>query len=288
MAIRPFVDRPSPRETLPIGGACTGQRVAVPVVARDADAAVDQTRLAMSVATGNDGCVHIVDPSGDRDPLYVDTTSEREDETLERVRAFCDTEEIDSGMLSGRRTTRRVTGYVREHEVDTLVLPGGLDGGSLGSRRHNRLAMAAPCDVISINGQGRYRDFASMLVPTAGGPHAGLAIDVAARVAESLDAWIDILHVLPEDPDEATVEAAEDQLTAAADRIGRPGTVNPWFLRSDDPADTIIEQSTYYGLTVIGAPTSSRLRRFVYGSTSREIRREAESVVIAARTPENE
>lgn len=285
MAIRPFVNRSSGGEQLLIEGACEGQHVAVPLIAPEEQTAIDQMRLAVAVAAGDDGEVHFIDPSGHHETHVIDTTTTNEADVLAHVREWCESSELPSGVLSGRVMTRRIVSTIENRDIDTAVLPGDLGRGALGRRRHKRIASALPCDVVSINGEGRYREFASILVPTAGGPHTGLAIDVATRIANSLDAWIDVLHVLPEEADEALLESAESHLAEATNRIGRPDTVNPWLLRSDDPADTIIEQSAYYGLTVIGAPTSSRLTRFVHGSTSQEIREEAESVVIAARTP---
>lgn len=285
MAIRPFVDRSPILAEHPIDENATGRSVGVPVVST-ARSTIDQVRVAGFLATGSTGSVHVFDPSSDLGPIFVDDTPMDMADAIERIDDWQDDSGRRPGVLSGRRTTQRIFSYVRERDVDTLVLPSQLGTGPLGRRRHDRLTASAPCDVVSVNGEGRSDDFASILVPTAGGPYAGLAIDVAVRIATATDAYIDLLHVLPEGADEAEEQAANERLADISDRIGRPKTVNPWVLRSDYPADTIVEQSAYYGLTVIGAPTSGRLKRFFHGSTSREIRREANSLVIAVRTPE--
>ena len=55
------------------------------------------------------------------------------------------------------------------------------------------------------------------------------------------------------------------------------------MLEADDVAEAIIEQSNYYPLTVLGAPTKGRLRQFVLGSTTQDIRADAQSVVLVGR-----
>lgn len=285
MAIRPFVDRSPILADHPIDENATGRSVAVPIVT-SVESTIDQVHLATALASGKSGDIHIFDPSSDPDSIYVQDAPVDVAAAIEGIQAWDTDRPNRTGVLSGRRTANGIFEYVREREMDTLVLPHEIGSGPLGRRRHDRLTASAPCDVVSINGEGRYEDFASILVPTAGGPYAGIAVDVAVRIATEAGAYIDLLHVLPEEADEAEEEAAHDRLAEVSERIGRPETVNPWVLRSNYPADAIVEQSAYYGLTIIGAPTSGRLKRFFHGSTSREIRREADSLVVAVRTPE--
>lgn len=282
MAIRPLLGRSSSREVARVDAEFAGSDVLVPLVGGDDAVHVDQARVAIALANTGDGRIHVVDPLGDRGVACLDATAGPE-EVLEYIDAHS-IGATQSGVLSGRRSNRRILEYVEDSSVDALVVPGQVGPGALGRRRHDRLAAAAPCEVISVGGAGRFRDFASILLPVAEGPHTKVATAVAGRIAAALDAWIDVLHVLPDGVDDDRRDAAMERLESLGDRIGRPNTVNPWILEADDPAETIVEQSTYYGLTVIGAPSSGRLRRFFHGSTSREIRREADSLVIAART----
>lgn len=55
------------------------------------------------------------------------------------------------------------------------------------------------------------------------------------------------------------------------------------MLEADDVANVIIDQSEYYPLTVLGAPTKGRLRQFVFGSTAQDIRAGAQSAVLVGR-----
>lgn len=275
MDIRPLFGRSSSHQLENIDLDLAGGDVALPVIEGDVSVHIDHADIAMSLADEN---IHLIDPVGQVDHTRIDASA-GDDEARAAVRAASN----DAiGILSGRRATRNVIDYVRTHGIDTLVLPRQFGRGPLGRRRHDRIAELAPCEVISVGGDGRFRAFASILVPVAAGPHTGLAAAVAGHIADECDAWIDILHVLPSDTTEMEREEAKERLTTIGERVGPANTVNPWVLAADDPAGAIIEQSAYYGLTVIGAPTSGRLKRFFHGSTSHEIRREADSLVIAA------
>jgi nucleotide-binding universal stress UspA family protein len=123
----------------------------------------------------------------------------------------------------------------------------------------------------------------SILLPVAGGPHSGLATDVARQIAAECEAWVDVLHVVPETATARQRQRGRGYLETARQRLTRPEQTTTRLLEADDVADAIVEQSAYYELTVIGAPTTGRLRRFIFGSTNRRIRGSARSVVLSAR-----
>lgn len=280
-----------PGQMVHIGGRLTGERALVPLLTVDEASVCDQVEFAITLARATGGSLRVmdsIDPDADADRTISSTADREETEALLSWaigRQDARQPDTSGGVLAARRAERRVREHVQTGTYDTLILPGGRGDGPLSRRRLERLARRAPCNVVSVNGEAGFRNFASLLLPIANGPHSGLATDVAAAMAEQLEAYVDILHVLPPDASEEERRAAEERTEVAVERIGRPETANPWLLESKDPARTIVEQSAYYGLTVIGAPTAGLLHRFVYGSTSRSIRDRAESVVLAARTP---
>ena len=97
------------------------------------------------------------------------------------------------------------------------------------------------------------------------------------------DAWVDILHIVPPRATDRRRERATECVDTIYDRIGRPDRTTTWVLEGESPADAIVEQSEYYGLTVLGAPTKGRLREFIAGSTSRTVRHGARSAVVSVR-----
>ncbi|MCO8244167.1 universal stress protein [Haladaptatus sp. AB643] len=152
---------------------------------------------------------------------------------------------------------------------------------SLGRSVSTRVGGSVDCDVVSVGGTHTSRDVSSILVPVAGGPHSGRAVDTARCLAEKHGAWVELLHVVPESGDERLLADAERYVTAANERLDEFEGVDEWILEADDAAEAIIDQSQYYDVTVIGAPQKHRLREFVFGSTTEDVRSSAHSTVIS-------
>jgi nucleotide-binding universal stress UspA family protein len=149
-----------------------------------------------------------------------------------------------------------------------------------------RVGGRVDCDVISVGGNRLSPDVSSILVPVAGGPHSGLAVDMARYLAEKHGAWLELLHVVPSSGDERAHADANRYVTAASERLGEFPTVDKWILEADDAADAIIDQSQYYDVTVLGAPQKNRLREFVFGSTTEDVRSSAYSTVVSVERPD--
>jgi nucleotide-binding universal stress UspA family protein len=149
-----------------------------------------------------------------------------------------------------------------------------------------RVGGGVDCDVISVGGKHLSPDVSSILVPVAGGPHSGLAVDVARKLAEKHGAWVELLHIVPDSGDERAHADANRYITAASERLGEFATVDEWILEADDAADAIVEQSQYYDVTVLGAPQKNRLREFVFGSTTADVRSSAYSTVVSVERPD--
>lgn len=271
-----------------MAGDLDGEGILVPLLSPEVPAVTDQIEVATSLARSTGGAVHVVNPvsAADRIPMESRHRVTDDDEqllewSLQQTSAL--TAHVEGRFLYGRSLVKRVLGTVDANDVDTLVLPGRSPGGRLRRDVTERIAAHADCDVLVVNGQSGYDPVASILLPVAGGPHSGLAADIARRIAEDCEAWIDVLHVVDENASPRERDAAEELVEAAHDRIARSGKTSRWVLEAADVEAAIIEQSQYYGLTVIGAPTKGRLRRFVHGSTNRSVRENASSVVLSAR-----
>lgn len=271
-----------------IAGDLDGDDVLVPLLTEEVPTIRDQLRVAASLAAPSHAALHVANPIGisDRPPIQSrdELTAGDEQRLLEWA-----VEQVSTPASTGRRalSTHRLASNlvraVRAADVDTLVVPSGSAVGQLRRGLVDRLARYADCDVITVNGRQGYGPVPSILLAVADGPHSGLATDVAGRIAADCDAWVDVLHVVDEDPSDDRRQRANARVEAAARRIDRSASTTTWVLEAGDAAEAIIEQSAYYGLTVVGAPTRGRLRRFIWGSTNRAIRSEARSVVISAR-----
>ena len=142
----------------------------------------------------------------------------------------------------------------------------------------------------------------SVLVAVGPGPHTGATVDVAREIAAATDAWLELFHVVPSDaaladagPDEdatgtavAASDASDDDyaaagerlLDAAEDRLGGFDRADRWLVEDRTAAGAIVEQSAYYDLVVVGAPTTGTVGRFVFGSTTDTVMGDARVPVV--------
>lgn len=134
----------------------------------------------------------------------------------------------------------------------------------------------------------------SILVAVGAGPHAGATVDVAREIADATGAWLELFHVVPSDEalvdgdatavDDADtdeyVAAGDRLLSAARDRLGDFDRVDRWLVEDRTAAGAIVEQSPYYDLVVVGAPTTGTVGRFVFGSTTDTVIDDAEVPVV--------
>lgn len=273
-----------------IEGHLEGEQILAPLLTPAVPAVTDQLRLAASLTRTTEATLHVLKPVRTPEQSSMafgpEITDEEERDLLEW--AVRHTPESETGGSAGFFSTRSfVNGILhatRRNDIDTLVLPNGSDAGILRRGLTDRLALHAACDVVTVNGRRGYDGVPSILLAVAGGPHSGLAADVAGRVASDCGAWIDIVHVVDETAPANQQRRAEALVEATFQRIGRADTTTTWVLEAADVAEAIIEQSAYYGLTVVGAPTKGRLRQFIAGSTNRTIRNDARSVVLSVRS----
>lgn len=201
-------------------------------------------------------------------------------------------DDVDTATVSVRDTvgvgassSRAIADAVERSRADTVVLDTAFDTGREGGLFDDfgaGIASTAGCDVIGLNRDVAVDDIASVLVPVAGGPHSSLAIEIGAVVAEAAGAWVELLHVTTEDTSTADRERMERRLDelvadAATDRI------DAWTLEADDVTDAIVEQSACHDVTILGAPTTGRLRRFVFGSTTDTVRDRTTAPVVVVR-----
>lgn len=270
-----------------ITGHFDGDQILVPLLTSEVPAVTDQLRIAASLARPTDASLHVISPITLPDQTSLE---QRRDVTIDDEQALLEwaveqvspsTPEVEKRFLYTRGLIDGILYTVSANDVDTLVLPNDSSNGRFRRSLSERLAHRAECDVITVNGRKGYDQVPSILLAIAGGPHSGLAADVAQRIASDCDAWIDVLHVVDEDASDHEREKAQAYVDAAYQRIARPELTSTWVLEARDVAEAIIEQSSYYGLTVIGAPTKGRLRQFISGSTNETIRNNARSVVLS-------
>lgn len=204
----------------------------------------------------------------------LDPLVEPHRETLEEsLRAVTETRTgtpVEGVVRIGHGRTRIIANTADDYDATTIVTGRRDRPSSLSWLRRSdaeRLQANTSCRVVVAGNTERLTDISSILVPIAGGPHSGEAVDVARALAKYHDAWVELLHIVEPEPAVDQREKATQYFDAGIERLGDYEKYDTWLLEAGDVADAIIEQSAYYNATVLGAPRKGRLRRYVFGST---------------------
>lgn len=248
-------------------------RVLVPLSSSSPDRAEE---LALALSEGYGAELYLVNPHTvpEQTPLTLPEArleQERQDarEALSVVRDEHPGVNVSGGLRVGHDLESLVVNAASEHDVDLVVLDTGMfsDESRLSRSKVRRIARRSTCDVFVLSGPGSLADVRTILVPIAGGPHSGLATEATVALEAARDLWVDFLHVVPPSASEEEVEPANQLLHDALSRFGSD-RADDWLLEAGDVAETVIEESQHYDLTVMGTPRRNRLKRFIFGSTT--------------------
>lgn len=199
--------------------------------------------------------------------------------------------DVSGATRVGRTLGRMIHREVEGHDIQTLVLEETDETAAEPALLGNPIDSifeSVECDVVLATGTEHLEDISTILVPIAGGPHSGMAVDVAKAIATENDAWIEFFHVIDPHGDEEERQLGEQYIEAATDRLGDFENVDTWIYEAPDIAEAIIEQTQYYSLTILGAPQKGRLKRFLFGSKTETISERAKSTVLTVRSTETE
>jgi len=270
-------------------GRFDGGHILVPLLTRESLPALDQLKTATALARAQNAALTVINPVPVPDQApegYCHEVTSSDDRALLEwafEQTGDDLPHVTGDVLYSRDVVKGVLHAVRTRDVDTLVIPSGARTGRLRKEATERIAAHTDADVVVVSGTAGFETPPSILLPVAGGPHSGLAADVATTIAADCNAWIDILHVIDEEAPPHEREQADALVDDVSHRIGRPETTTTWVHEATDTAEAIVEQSRYYGLVIIGAPTKGRLRQLIFCSTNTAVRKNAASVVLSVR-----
>ena len=192
----------------------------------------------------------------------------------------------ESVVRVGRDRCGTVAAAADEYGASTVVVRGGGEpgAGSVVTSTADGVAAKTDCDVVSITGNPPVGSVASVLLAVAGGPDSGLAATVARDLAAATDAWVDVFHVRPPDAGRRRRARVRQYVSAAQDRLSGYENHDVWVHEAEDVVEALVEQSTCYDVTVMGAPRKGRLRRLLSGSTVEDVRRDASNAVVTVRS----
>jgi glycosyltransferase involved in cell wall biosynthesis/nucleotide-binding universal stress UspA family protein len=145
-----------------------------------------------------------------------------------------------------------IASFVASQKVDLLLMPWAQDnpGQNLIAKG---LFTHCPCDVILIKGVPPIQG-GNILLVLRPGPHSELALQLALGLARSRNYTISSLRpaATSDSPEDVTAGIGLDQVMAYLPQVER-AVVADSILISDNPEETILEESNEYDLVILGA-----------------------------------
>ncbi|MFB6189329.1 MAG: universal stress protein, partial [Halapricum sp.] len=194
---------------------------------------------------------------------------------------------VSGTIRIGHDVSQAILNTVEQDGAD-LVLMGWRGRGrrrdvALGSNV-DRVVTKARCDVLverigPIAEEESVGAVESILVPTAGGPHAEFAAEIARAIARHNDAHVEVLYVAGRGEDESAQSAIVESTVAILEDVD----VETEIVESDDVVDAIVERSAGHDVTIIGSSRESLLQQLVFGAIPEEVGQRAKSTVIMAK-----
>lgn len=182
----------------------------------------------------------------------------------------------------GRRRGRMLNGLVETYGISTVITEeqprSGLNS-LLGIDTVDEATLGPDCDTIIVSRTAQTEDIDTVLVPVAGGPHSGMAIDTGLALARRNDASLELFHVYA--PTDETAESkGEKLLTHGMDRIDTFDNVERTLTGAEDIPQTIIEYTQPFDVTILGAPREGLIQQFVLGTIPESVSTKADGTVL--------
>ncbi|HDN79426.1 MAG TPA: DUF389 domain-containing protein [Chloroflexi bacterium] len=201
-------------------------------------------------------------------------------------------EGISVHIMAGHspRPARTIRETVRQLKADFLILGWREDEPARGRKLGpvlTPLLSDPPCDLAVMRLRRSRGEFKQVLVPTAGGPNARLAIEVAYALAEGRDGEVSVLYVLHPGADLAQHRLAEETIAQSAGSLAGSPVLSPCITEARSPTEGILaEAGKGYDLILIGASREGVIARVLFGEIPLKVAREAEiPVVIVKQRP---
>jgi nucleotide-binding universal stress UspA family protein len=210
-------------------------------------------------------------------------------EILEKARSHAEEKGVPfSGTIRiAHHPGDAIINTVEQRDSDAVLM--GWSG--TGSRRRDivlgstvdEVVREASSDVL-VESIGREADgkVESILLPTAGGPHAKLAAQVANAIARTESARVKVVHVVDSEADPVRVAEAERMVAETAE-LFEAVEVEAVVLEGEDVVDRVVEETDDHQLTVIGATREGLLQELIFGAIPESIAKRANNTVIMAK-----
>lgn len=184
----------------------------------------------------------------------------------------------------------RVLKQLGEIQADIVILPRHEKTAQTEREDENlyELFRHASCDMLLIRpGSGDGQSCQRILVPTAGGPHSGIALQWAAKIADANEGHVDALYVEP--PIGAYAQLVGQQIVqrhinkAVGASAASGGRVHPMVVLAGNFRDGIAKtvEAGEYDLVLIGASNQWSMRKILFSAVPDNLLAKGEGTTIA-------
>lgn len=247
-------------------------------------------RTALDLARDQDAEIHVISvvtvPQQtplDQGQQFVDEQRQVLDQAISFVQENDTDVPVKGTIRIGHDVAKAILNTVEQYDSEFVLM------GWRGQQRRRRdfvlgsnldeVVTNAPCNVL-VEKVSPAEEIESILLPTAGGPHSEFAAEIAQAIARTTDARIDVVRVLKPTASEEERAAAEKHLDTTTADLNEDVTIEQQVFDGTDIADTIVEHSAEYDMTIIGATREGLLDQLVFGVIPEEVGRRAENTVI--------
>ncbi len=207
------------------------------------------------------------------------------DSLLEEAAAY-DSEEVPVRPVTrlGRDIGRTIIKAAAERRADLLVL--GWRGyarsrGVLLGRVLDRVVEETPCDVAVVRDRG-LSHVERILVPTAGGPNAVLAAEIAIALAEEYRGKVTALYICRSGT-EAGVEQAKRVIDRTLAGLESDRPLEPRVIAAPDVVQGVLAEAEEHDLVVLGATREGLFQQLLVGNVPETIARRCPKTVIVVK-----
>lgn len=213
--------------------------------------------------------------------------ADRRRSVLDRAIAFATERGVPvSGTIRiGHHAADAILNTLAQHDADGVLL------GWRGQRAQgrdvvlgttvDRVVRDADCDVYVEKVGAATRRVDSILLPTAGGPHAELAAATAGVIARAEGATVRIMNVIEPGAEAADRRQAEALVASVAAEFKETDIpVETAVVEAEDVVGAITAKTGEHDLTIIGATREGLLQRLLFGAIPETVGQRAPNTVI--------
>ncbi|PSG97686.1 hypothetical protein BRD56_03920 [Thermoplasmatales archaeon SW_10_69_26] len=216
-------------------------------------------------------------PLDDSDPQIVGPHREAVEAVVDRAEGR--TQQIDGVVRLGHSLSSLVVQGAAEHDARLVLLPGQQPtspGGAIPEDVAEEIMASLGSRSVVYSPPPVSERPSGVTAGLAGGPHREAVHWFAGVLGKAWDLRASMVHVIDS---EAGGGEWDEELSRLREEVAvlqdADVDIRAEVFEEDDVAEALLRQGRDDGSLVVGAPTTGRLKRLVYGSTSRRVRRKA-------------